>query len=149
MKQLTRMALVAGIYVALTVALAPISYGMVQIRISEAMMLLCCFDKRYGIALTIGCAIANLFGGFGLPDILIGTAATAIAAFWMGKTKNLFLSSLWAVASNGILVGGMLAVMTKTPFWLNALSVGAGEFLSVSVFGVLLFSILNKKSLIK
>ncbi len=149
MKQLTRQALVAGIYVALTVALAPISYGMVQVRIAEAMMLLCCFDKHYGIALTLGCAIANLIGGFGLADILIGTTATAIAAFFMGRTKNLFLASLWAVASNSLLVGGMLAYMTQTPFWLNALSVGAGEFVSVSLFGVLVFSILRKKEVLK
>ena len=149
MKQLTRLALVAGIYVALTVALAPISYGAVQIRIAEAMMLLCCFDRRYGIALTLGCAIANLFGGFGLADILIGTLATALAALFMGRTKNLFLSSLWAVGLNSLLVGGMLTFMTETPFWFNALSVGAGEFLSVSVFGVILFSLLPKKYLIK
>lgn len=149
MKQLTRLALVAGIYVALTVALAPISYGAVQIRIAEAMMLLCCFDRRYGIALTLGCAIANLFGGFGLADIIIGTLATALAALFMGRTKNLFLSSLWAVGLNSLLVGGMLAFMTETPFWMNALSVGVGEFLSVSVFGVLLFSLLRKKDWIK
>ena len=78
MKQLTRQALVAGIYVALTVALAPFSYGMIQVRVAEAMMLLCCRDKRYGIALTLGCAIANIFGGYGLADILICTAATAL-----------------------------------------------------------------------
>ncbi|MBO4953628.1 MAG: QueT transporter family protein [Clostridia bacterium] len=149
MKQLTRLALVAGIYVALTVALAPISYGAVQIRIAEAMMLLCCFDRRYGIALTLGCAIANLFGGFGLADIIIGTLATALAALFMGRTKNLFLSSLWAVGLNSLLVGGMLALMTETPFWMNALSVGVGELLSVSVFGVLLFSLLRKKDWIK
>ena len=144
MKQMTRLALVAGIYVALTVALAPFSYGMVQVRVAEALMLLCCFDRRYGIALTLGCALANLFGGFGLADIIVGTAATALAALLMGRTKKLFLASLWPVLSNGVLVGGMLAVLTETPFWLNALSVAAGEFLSVSVFGVILFSVLRK-----
>lgn len=145
MKQWTRLALVAGIYVALTVALAPISYGMVQVRIAEALMLLCCFDKRYGIALTLGCALANLFGGYGLTDIMIGTLATAIAAGSMTRTKHLFTASLWPVLTNGILVGGMLAYLTNTPFWLNALMVAAGEFVSVSLFGVALFSLLKKK----
>ena len=145
MKILTRLALVAGVYVALTVALAPISYGMVQVRIAEALMLLCCIDRRYGIALTLGCAIANIFGGFGLTDIIIGTLATALSALMMCRTKNTFLASLWPVLFNGILVGGMLTWLTATPFWLNALSVAAGEFISVSLLGVLLFTLLQKK----
>ncbi len=145
MKRLTRLALVAGVYVALTVALAPISYGMVQVRIAEALMLLCCFDRRYGIALTIGCAIANIFGGFGLADIIIGTAATAASALLMCRTKSVFLASLWPVLFNGVLVGGLLTYLTATPFWLNALSVAAGEFVSVSLLGTLLFPLLKQK----
>ena len=145
MKVLTRLALVAGIYVALTVALAPISYGMVQVRIAEALMLLCCLDRRYGIALTMGCAIANIFGGYGLADIVIGTLATALSALLMCRTKNAFLASLWAVLFNGVLVGGLLTWLTATPFWLNALSVAVGEFISVSLLGVLLFTLLKKK----
>ena len=39
-KSMTRIALFAAVYAALTIALAPISYGPVQFRVSEAMTVL-------------------------------------------------------------------------------------------------------------
>lgn len=143
-KSSVKTAITAAVYVALTVSFAPLSYGMVQVRFSEALMLLCCIAPQYGIALSLGCAIANLFGGFGLLDILVGTAATAISAVCMRKTKSLFAASLWPVFWNGLLVGVELSVLTATPLILCILGVAVGEFLSVTVFGVLLFKLLEK-----
>ncbi|WP_162266668.1 QueT transporter family protein, partial [Clostridium botulinum] len=46
-KRLVRTALIAAIYAALTLALAPISYGNIQFRISEMMVLLAFVDPFY------------------------------------------------------------------------------------------------------
>ena len=52
-------AIIAGLYVALTWLLAPISYGAVQFRISEFLILLVVLNPKYAYALVIGCFIAN------------------------------------------------------------------------------------------
>ena len=56
---LAKISIVAALYVVITYAIAPISYGPVQVRISEVLVLLAFFDKKYIISLTIGCLIAN------------------------------------------------------------------------------------------
>ena len=77
-RSITRNAIVAAIYVAITVATPFMSFGMLQIRIAEALMLLCFFRRDYIYGLTLGCAIANLFS-FMWIDFLVGTAATFLA----------------------------------------------------------------------
>ena len=59
--ELTKTALVAAIYVVLTVALIPLAYGPVQFRLAEMLNNLTVFNKRYIWAVTLGCLIANLW----------------------------------------------------------------------------------------
>ena len=56
-------AVVAAAYAALTIALAPISYGAVQFRVSEALTILPFFIPGTVWGLTAGCVLANLFTG--------------------------------------------------------------------------------------
>lgn len=43
-KRLTRTAIIAAIYAVVTIAIAPFSYGNIQFRISEILVLLAVFD---------------------------------------------------------------------------------------------------------
>lgn len=54
-------ALVAALYVVLTITppLNAISYGMYQFRVAEMMNFLAFYHKKYIIAVTLGCMIAN------------------------------------------------------------------------------------------
>ena len=61
-RTLTTTALIAAMYTVLTVFLAPISYGLVQCRLSEALTILAAFTPTAIPGLTIGCMIANLIG---------------------------------------------------------------------------------------
>ena len=72
-KSMTRIALFAAVYAALTIALAPISYGPVQFRVSEAMTVLPALFPEAAPGLFIGCFIANLFGGNGALDVIFGS----------------------------------------------------------------------------
>ena len=45
---------VAALYVAITLIFAPISYGVVQLRLSEMFNHLAAFNKRYIFAVTLG-----------------------------------------------------------------------------------------------
>ena len=80
-KYLTHAAIIAAVYVVLTIIFAPISYGQVQVRISEALTVLPYFTPAAIPGLFIGCIIANIYGGAGIIDIIFGSLATLFAAF--------------------------------------------------------------------
>jgi len=66
------------------------SFGIVQIRISEALTVLPYRFKEAILGITIGCFIANLFSPFGPIDWVLGTLLTLIAAiitYFLGKTR--------------------------------------------------------------
>ena len=72
-KRLTRTAIIAAIYAVVTIAIAPFSYGNIQFRISEILVLLAVFDPLYIGGLTLGCLIANILGPNGPMDVIFGT----------------------------------------------------------------------------
>lgn len=78
-KRLVKTAIIAALYAVITLVLAPISYGPIQFRVSEIMVLLAFFDPFYIVGLTLGCFIANILGPNGLADIIFGTLATFIS----------------------------------------------------------------------
>ncbi len=143
-RRLVKLAAVAALYVALTYALGFMSYGSIQFRVAEMLMLLCFYKKDYGISLTLGCFIANIFSPMMIMDMIFGTLATLIAVLLIYISPNLYVASLAPVLSNAIIVGIELTVAFHSPFWLNASEVAAGEFVCVSVLGVIVFKLLEK-----
>ena len=85
-KDIVMYASVAAIYVVLTWLFGSLSYGPIQFRISEVLVLLCFFNKKYFTSLTLGCLISNLMSPNSL-DILFGTLATIISLFLFAKVK--------------------------------------------------------------
>ncbi|GAA0121720.1 QueT transporter family protein [Clostridium faecium] len=148
-KKLLKVSLVAAIYAVITYVLAPISFGAVQFRLSEIMTLLAFIDPLYVPALTLGCAIANLFSPAGVIDVIVGTAATFIATFAMSKSKNMIIASLYPTIVSGIMIGAMLYYAFNLPFGLSALQVGAGEFVVVTLIGVPVFKLLSRDKNLK
>ena len=141
---LTESAVIAAIYVTLTVLLAPLSYGVMQIRISEALTVLPFFTPTAVPGLFIGCAIANLVGGNGIADIVFGSVATLLAAFLTRKIKNQWLAPLPPVLINAVVVGAMLSAVLSLPFWSTALLVGAGQAIACYGVGLQLLLLLKK-----
>ena len=147
-KLLLKNALLAAVYAVLTMGLAPISYGPVQVRISEFMTLLAFVNKKYIPGLVLGCFLANLASPFGVTDLLIGTFATFLAVYAMRFCPNLFLASLMPVLFNGVLIGAEMLYLAALPpglsVWTAMLSIAGGEFLSVSLLGIVLLRLLLK-----
>lgn len=135
-KNLTRIAVIAAVYALLTLLIAPLSYGAIQFRFSEILVLLCFYRKDYAISLTLGCFIANLLSPFGL-DIVFGTLGTAAAVFFMYYFRNIWLAALLPVITNGIIVGFELYLYGE-PLWFSMGTVALGE-LAVMIIGVVLF----------
>lgn len=135
---------IAGLYVALTVAFQPLSYGDIQIRFSEALVLLCFFNRRYTIGLTLGCFIANFFSPFWVIDIWLGTLATLISCIAISFCKHLFIATLPPVIANAFLVALMLRMEYQLPYFMTALTVGIGEAIAVCVFGYFVFMLIGR-----
>lgn len=95
-RDMAQIALVAAIYVALTMTppLNAISYGAYQFRISEMMNFMAFYKPKYIIGVTLGCMIANLFS-FGLIDVFVGGGSTLIflslGVYFFRKYMNEYL----------------------------------------------------------
>ena len=148
-KKMAMIGATAAIYAVLTVSMAPISYGAVQLRLSEVMTLLAFVDPVFIPGLVLGNFIANLFSPFGLPDVVFGTLATFIAVFMMSKMKSMLIASFWPTIANGLIIGLELAIFTGAPFVSTALYVALGEFLVVTVLGYPVFKVVMKNKTIQ
>ncbi len=105
-KQLTRAAMIAAFYAALTLILQPMSFGPVQFRAAEALTLLpiLCAEAIPGLA--VGCLIANLLGGAMWYDVLFGTLATLLAAVCTRKLREYpHAAAMMPVIFNALIVG--------------------------------------------
>ena len=139
LKLIVKLAVVAAIYVALTLALYPLSYGSIQFRVSESLMMLVSYNPLYSISLSIGCLIANLASPMGVIDVVYGTLATVISCLAMIKIKNKYISSLIPTIVNAIVIGLELRYYYELPLALSMAQVALGEFVVVTLIGVPLF----------
>jgi len=139
-------AIIAALYVALTYIAYPISYGgnMIDLRVSEALVVLPFFTPAAVPGLFIGCMIANLGSPFGILDIVIGSIATLTAAYATYKIKKPYLAPLPAVISNAFLVPVTLYLAAGYPYWLNVGLVGLGELICAYGLGLPLLYVLKK-----
>ena len=103
---MTQAAMIAAIYVVLTYVFAPFSFGEVQVRISEALTILPVFTPEAIPGLFIGCLIGNILGGAILPDIIFGSIATLIGAFftWKLREKSPYLAPVPPIIANILIV---------------------------------------------
>lgn len=102
-------AIIAALYTALTVLLAPLSYGEVQIRFSEAFTLLPILMPEAVPALLVGCLLSNILGGCSIFDIVFGSLATLLAAVCTRRLRDKFwLAALMPVLFNGVIVGAVV-----------------------------------------
>ena len=159
-------AVVAALYVALTVAQSTVFPGStsmaVQFRVSEALAVLAVFSPSVIPGLIIGCFIANLTSVGALPaDMLFGTAATAGALISMRYLRGVrfkgipFLSLLMPAVFNGIIIGLEIEIFFvegnfRLPSFLTqALFVALGEIGVLFTLGLLLFKVIKDKNLEK
>lgn len=146
-KYIARAGMIAALYVALTLVAAPISFGPIQFRISEAMVILPLVMPEAIAGLTIGCLISNTMSS---PwDMLLGTTATLIASvltYLCGRAKLPALGWLPPVILNALVVP-VIFILTDTLegiYWFNVATVGGGELAVAVVLGIPLYVGLNK-----
>lgn len=147
---LTRGAIIAVVYVIITVLAAPISFGPFQFRLSEALTIFAYFEPAAIWGLYVGVFISNIFGGNGLPDILFGSLLTLVAAYITWKLQNPIIALIPPVLINAFGVAAILWFVIKVPYWPTVLTVGLGQFVVIYIIGLpLLLLILKNKSFIR
>ena len=151
LRQLTAAGVIAAAYAALSLVLATITFGPVQCRVSEALTLLPVLSPAAVWGVTLGCAITNGVGAatganfLGLIDLLVGTAATLLAAITsrlLGKIRFggvPWLSALpeWCYAAT---------VSINVAFWAFAGQIALGQ-LPPCLLGVWLIHLLERRGL--
>ena len=147
-KELVLYSSVAAIYIVLTIMLGSFSFGPVQFRIAEALVLLCFFNKKFFLPLTLGCLISNLMSPFGLYDVIFGTTATILSLVCIMKSKNLLIASLYPVIFNGIIISFEISLMIGVFDWkvllFDCATIALGEFVCVTIIGTILFKVLSE-----
>lgn len=158
-KYLTKASLIAALYIVLVLIqlipapFATLTFGHIQLRIAEGLVLLPLVESAAIPGVFIGCLLSNLllsyFSGFGLIDILGGSLVTLIAAFLTSKMKNKITGILPPVVLNGLIVSIWVSYFTKVPYFITVLGIAGGELLSVLLFGSIILSVYDKATNLK
>ena len=139
----TQAAMIAAVYVVLTVVFAPLSFGEVQVRISEALTILPLFTPAAVPGLFMGCLLGNMLGGAVLPDIVFGSLATLAGAFFTYRLRGAspILGPLPPIIANTLVVPFVLrcAYGVDLPIPVMMISVGIGEVISCGILGLALY----------
>ncbi len=156
---ITESGIIAALYAVLTLCFAPLSFGPVQLRISEALTVMPVLTAAGVPGLAVGCLVSNIVGvGMGITgpvDIIFGTAATLLAAIVTRLLRNTakigsipILSLLSPVLFNALIVGAELSIFFGAgTFVYCAAAVGIGELAVVGAAGTLLLVSLRKTGL--
>ncbi len=126
-KQFVLAAIVAALYAVFTLMLAPVSYGVIQFRVSEMLKVLVLFDPFLALGIGLGTFIANMFSPFAGPWDLV----------WMPLTDIV----------GGFLAWGVFRLMRKkfpaVAMIIYAITTGASVGLMLQAFGLGGFYILS------
>ncbi len=164
---ITEAAIIAALYVVLSLATYQFSYLEIQCRVAEALCMTIFFTPAGAFGVCVGCFITNLFGGSWI-DIVFGTLATVIAVLltipvtkYVRKKcgglldyKYSLLIPIPTVVVNAVIIPfvlyygyGISSMGNATAKWavlgLMAFSVAAGEIISYYVFGPLVVNIMK------
>lgn len=155
-RDLALAALIAGLYGVLTIVQAPMAYGPVQVRLTDAL-LPTSFHPSIGLAgvigVTIGNLVANVVSPYGLPDIILGTLANLIVsliAYWIGMRWKGRLAMMVACLQSAVIVAFIIGccllwLIYRVPLEFALPSVLVGELISAGVLGYLVLEGISKR----
>jgi uncharacterized membrane protein len=136
------MVVFAALYAVGVVSLAPISFGVYQVRLADALLpLSMIFGIPSVVGLSMGCAISNVYGGLGMIDIVGGTVANFVATFaaWYVARNRGFvhrlLGSVLETLAVTLIVGGYLTLIFEVPLGLGLFGILVGSIISINVVG--------------
>jgi uncharacterized membrane protein len=141
----------AALYAVGVVALAPISFQIIQVRVADALLpLAILFGWPAILGFSIGTFIANFFGGLGAVDIVGGSVANFLATYIAWKVGQRQFQGSWLIAiSSEILVvtaivGSYLSYLFQLPLEISVSGVLLGSIVSAGILGSILLLLLSR-----
>ncbi|MCS7114023.1 MAG: QueT transporter family protein [Nitrososphaerota archaeon] len=134
-------AVFAALYAAGVVLLAPISFGVYQIRVADALLpLSMIFGMPVAVGTGLGCLVANVYGGLGIVDIFGGALANFAActlAWHFGRDglARRLLGCFIETAVITAIVGGYLSLIFEVPLELGLFGIFAGSIVAINILG--------------
>ena len=129
----------AALYAVGVVALAPISFQIFQVRIADALLpVTMLFGWPAVLGVTLGCAVANVYGGLGLIDIVFGSLANLAACTlggWIGRC-SLAAGSVLITVVVTLVVGSYLALLFGFPLYVGWTGIGLSSLISINLVGL-------------
>jgi len=165
-REISLSAVFAGLYAALLIFLAPISFGPVQLRIADCLLpLAALFGWPMIWGATLGCLVGNFVGGimaFGAAnpiDIVFGSIANLIATYviFTLRRRRLLGCTLGSIII-GLIVGGYLWLFVPVPElgglslppWVAMMiSITISSLVAVAVIGYMLLMAVSRPSVIE
>ena len=152
-KQIALISIFAALYAIGVISLAPFSYGLVQVRIADALLpLSIVFGMPVVIGLSLGTFIANTLNpvNLGPIDIFGGTVANFIATFvaWKicGSNKVPFIVGIGCqIVIVSVIVGTYLSYLLGSTLIAGIGYLFIGTFLAVRILGSLLVVIIKNR----
>ncbi len=150
-KTMATSGIIAALYIAVSLLVAPLTFGAVQFRIAEMFNHLIVFNKKYFFGIVIGVFITNLFSPLGMYDLTFGVGHSILTlsiSLLIGKhvrnqLTHMILNTLLFTFTMFIIAFG-LHLALEYPFLYTYLTCAIGEFLVLAV-GIPLMRALNKR----
>lgn len=152
-------AVFAGLYAVLVVALAPISFGPVQLRLADCLIpLAALFGWPVVVGVTAGCFLGNAYWWVGSLDVALGPVANLVAASLVLLLRNRrLLACIIGALPIGVIVGGYLWLffdppsifgLSLAPWVAMMISITMSSLIAMAVIGYSLLAALSRPSVI-
>ena len=151
-------AIFAALYAVLVLVLSSLSFGLVQVRIADALIpLSVIFGWPAVIGVTLGCLIGNVASPMPsiVTDLSLGALANFIASVFAWKISVLkrdsiisdFAGCTVATIVITFIVGTYLAILTEMELWVWWLGIFTGSLISINLIGYLILQFMKKAGL--
>ncbi len=159
-KQISLSAVIAALYAALVILLAPISFGPVQLRLADCLIPLSAIlgaSAIYGVAL--GAFVGNAYWFLSPIDVVLGSLANLVSSYIIYRYRDRFIpATLIGSLVIGVTVGSYLWLFfpppsilgLQLPAWLAMImSITISSLISISVLGVALVKMMEQSEYLK
>ena len=153
-QKLVMAAMAAAVYFVLCYfgSIFRLTFGPVQVRLGEALTVLPFLFPATAPGLALGCLLTNILSPYGPIDMVVGTLATAIAAFLSMKMPRWYLAALPPIVMNALLLppmwawaeAGALNGAFWAAYWLNLWTFVVGEAAACYGLGTVLLKALAR-----
>ena len=144
-REVSLTAVVAALYAALVIVLAPISYGPIQLRVADCLIPLAAllgWPAVFGVSL--GALVGNAYYFLGPLDVVLGPLANLLAAALILRLRARLLPACLAGSLViGFVVGGYLWVFFPPPDVGFVLPVWAAMIVSLTLSSIVAVAVIG------